>query len=262
MIKICEYCKNSYTNKRRHLRQCTCRPRLSNEERARRISNGMKKAHAENRHQGLAYTRKNQFGMSYPEKWFSEVIKNNFTDKNFEYNLPVGHYKLDFAWKEKMRYIEIDGKQHNETVEYDEKRDAFIKSFGWECLRLKWEFIINNKELAINIAKNFIDSGEKKDIFWKSKDELSKEKRALCESKGLITSNGRLNVNGISIEEYERRKNLILECGVDIKKFGWVRKVEDITGLTKRQIEKVVNHFNLDVYKRKCSQSCLRNRHL
>lgn len=220
----------------------------------------MKKAHSEGRHQGWAYTRKNQFGMSYPEKWFSEVIKNNFSDKNFEYNLPVGHYKLDFAWKEKMRYIEIDGQQHNESVDYDIKRDAFIKSFGWECLRLKWEFIVNNKEEAIKIAKNFIENGIKSEVSWKSKKQLYDEKRERFEKSGLITSNGKLNTNGISIEEFEKRKNLILNCGVDLSLFGWVKKVEEKTGLSKRQIEKVVNHFNLNVYKRKCSQACLRNK--
>jgi len=44
---------------------------------------------------------------------------------------------------------------------------------------------------------------------------------------------------------------LILNSGVDISKFGWVKKVTETTFLTKRQIEMVVEHFNLKVFKRK-----------
>jgi hypothetical protein len=44
---------------------------------------------------------------------------------------------------------------------------------------------------------------------------------------------------------------LILNSGIDVSKFGWVKKVTETTSLTKRQIEKTVKHFNLKVFKRK-----------
>jgi very-short-patch-repair endonuclease len=47
--------------------------------------------------------------MSYPEKWFMCVIKNEFKDKNFVREYPFIKYSLDFAWPHKKICIEIDG---------------------------------------------------------------------------------------------------------------------------------------------------------
>jgi hypothetical protein len=48
-----------------------------------------------------------------------------------------------------------------------------------------------------------------------------------------------------------KRKELILNCGVDLTRFGWVGEVEKATGLTKRIIESTVKYFDLEVFKRK-----------
>jgi very-short-patch-repair endonuclease len=265
MIFYCQFCKSFSSTTRSgihyHENRCIANPNRKitkghpvSEETKKKISSGMKKAHKEGKHNGWANTRKNQYGMSYPEKWFSEVIKNNFVDKDYEYNLPVGHYKLDFAWPKKMLYIEIDGSQHKLFRERDQKRDEFLRSLGWKCLRLDWEFIVNNKQDAIQIANDFILSGKERNITWKKKSEIISEKRKLFIDKGLITKNGKINTNGISKEEYELRKQRIINSGVDLTKFGWVGKVEKITGLSKHQIEKVVQHFNLNVFTRKRSK--------
>lgn len=56
--------------------------------------------------------------------------------------------------------------------------------------------------------------------------------------------------NKISEAELKRRKELILNSGVDIMKFGWVGKMEKATGLSKHQIEDCVRYFNLSFFKR------------
>lgn len=43
--------------------------------------------------------------------------------------------------------------------------------------------------------------------------------------------------------EFEKRKQLILNCGVDVHKFGWVSKVTKATGLSKHQIFKYSKTF-------------------
>ena len=48
---------------------------------------------------------------SYPEKFFTQVIENEFDDKNYEYNLLFYQYRLDFAWPHKKLCIEINGSQ-------------------------------------------------------------------------------------------------------------------------------------------------------
>jgi hypothetical protein len=69
-----------------------------------------------------------------------------------------------------------------------------------------------------------------------------------AEKKGLLDTKGRLNANKISHEEMNFRKETILNSGVDLSKFGWVEKVSKVTGLTRRQIYKVVNSTDLINY--------------
>lgn len=118
----------------------------------------MKKAFKEGRATG--WHKRKAGTQSYPEKWFESVIKNEFSDKNYESEFHIGKYRLDFAWPEKMRYIEIDGSQHDleERFKSDLIKDEFCKSQGWSCLRLKWRYICQNSKEAIKLAKNFIDN--------------------------------------------------------------------------------------------------------
>lgn len=57
---------------------------------------------------------------------------------------------------------------------------------------------------------------------------------------------GRFNPNIISEEIWLERKNQILNCGIDLMKFGWVGKIVEKTGLTKRMIENTLKHFNTE----------------
>lgn len=128
------------------------------EEDRKRISEGMKKAFKEGRATG--WHKRKAGTKSYPEKWFESVIENEFSDKNYKSEFHIGKYRLDFAWPEKMRYIEIDGSQHDleERLKSDLIKDEFCKSQGWSCLRLKWRYICQNSKEAIKLAKNFIDN--------------------------------------------------------------------------------------------------------
>lgn len=129
------------------------------EETKIKLSKSMKLAIKEGRAKGWASTKQNKNGMSYPEIWFEKVINNEFKDKNYEYNKQFFKYKLDFAWVDKKKCIEIDGSQHEYTERKmsDENKDNLLKENGWEVLRLKWSFIFNNTQQAIKIAKDFID---------------------------------------------------------------------------------------------------------
>lgn len=49
----------------------------------------------------------------------------------------LGFYLLDFVFPEKLLVIEIDGRNHDYTRDYDRKRDNFIRRCGLEVLRIK-----------------------------------------------------------------------------------------------------------------------------
>lgn len=130
-----------------------------NNEFKEKLSNSLKKAHKEGRAWNIGKSRWNN-KPSYPEKFFMKVIKNEFEDKNYEREYPVGIYSLDFAWVEKKKVIEIDGEQHERFKEYkerDKRKDEFLKNKGWKILRISWKDMSNNTKEKIKECKEFIN---------------------------------------------------------------------------------------------------------
>ena len=87
----------------------------------------------------VPYKRNHSSKISYPEKYFMDILKDI---KNLKYNYQVGLYQLDFALPDKKIYIEIDGEQHyvdKKIVEHDIKRTEKLNNLGWVCLkRIRW----------------------------------------------------------------------------------------------------------------------------
>ncbi|MEK6699215.1 MAG: DUF559 domain-containing protein [Nitrospirota bacterium] len=53
----------------------------------------------------------------------------------FRRQQPIGEYIVDFVCFEKRVVIELDGGQHTEQVDYDEKRSAWLRKRGYRILR-------------------------------------------------------------------------------------------------------------------------------
>lgn len=123
-----------------------------------KISESMKLAHKEGRAHNIGESRWNN-EPSYPEKWFMEVISNEFEDKNYIREYPFNKYSLDFAWIDKKLCIELDGEQHQRFEEYKERdrsKDAFLEKEGWKVLRMPWKDVYANTKYWIEKAKKFI----------------------------------------------------------------------------------------------------------
>lgn len=124
-----------------------------------RISASMKLAHKEGRAWNIGKCRWNN-KPSWPEQFFMQVIENEFEDKNYVREYPVGLYSLDFSWPHKKLCIEIDGDQHERFIEYkkrDIKKDDFLITNGWKILRIKWRDMFSDTKKYIKIAKEFIE---------------------------------------------------------------------------------------------------------
>lgn len=131
---------------------------VPSDEKKKKTSESMKKAHIEGRAWNIGMSRWNNKN-SYPEDFFIKVIENEFQDKNYIKEFPLSIYSLDFAWPEKKKAIEIDGEQHQRFQEYkerDERKDLCAKENGWEVLRISWKEMFNNTKQYIEIAYNFI----------------------------------------------------------------------------------------------------------
>jgi len=123
------------------------------------ISIGMTTAHKENRAWNIGKSRWNN-EPSYPEKFFMQVIENEFLDKCYirEYN--VGRFSIDFAWVNKKLAIEIDGEQHYTIDGYkerDNRKDKTLIDNGWCVLRIRWIDMFKDTKKYISMAKEFID---------------------------------------------------------------------------------------------------------
>lgn len=269
----CDYCgltkyttKGSMNNHKSHCIQNPNRIKYKghklSEETKRKISIGMHNAALEGRNKGWTTTKSGPQHKSYPEVFFTKIIENEFNDKNYEYNLPFYTWKLDFAWVHKKLCIEIDGSQHENEIQAnsDLRKDKKLIEEGWKVLRIKWLDIFHNTQDYIKQAKDFIDTGvivEYKPYINPIKEKVKKEKIKKEKIKKekvkkekpvkicnyLKDNSNRYNCMVLSSEIWEERKNKILNSNVDLKKFGWITKVSKITGLTKRVIEKTVEHF-------------------
>lgn len=168
-------------------------------------------------------------------------IKNEFNQiENIDYKTekPFYRYFLDFAWPEKRLCIEIDGELHRykKQKENDTKKDELLKQDGWKELRLKWAYIIKNKKETIEFIRIFLsECGDITIPLYKSKKELHEEKQ----KEKLV----KYPHNKLSDIQLLKRKNKILNSGIDLTKFGWVNKVSKLTNLSRREINFTVNYF-------------------
>lgn len=126
----------------------------------KKVSESMKKAHAEGRAWNIGKSRWNN-ERSYPEKFFIKVIENEFFDKKYENEYPIGIYSADFCWPHLKKVIEIDGDQHQrfeEYIERDKRKDEFLTSEGYQILRVVWKEMYNNPKEKIKECYEFIHS--------------------------------------------------------------------------------------------------------
>jgi very-short-patch-repair endonuclease len=91
--------------------------------------------------------------LSYPEKFWVNVLQNNLIDYKSNFSIKqengINNWFLDFYIEINNRKIdlEIDGKQHKYTdrQKSDIKRDIYIKSKGIEVYRIEWNEINSDK---------------------------------------------------------------------------------------------------------------------
>ena len=124
-----------------------------------RISESMKIAHTESRAWNIGMSRWND-EPSYPEKFFMDVVRRNFTDITYIREHQCGIYSFDFAWPHLMKAIEIDGEQHDKEdyKSRDERKDIFTSQQGWKTLRIRWKDMYYDPKKYIELSKSFIDN--------------------------------------------------------------------------------------------------------
>lgn len=166
-----------------------------------------------------------------------------------------------------MLILEINGNQHYdldkmELLPYYQKRHDEIEALGWEVLEIPYNQSYS-EEFRMGLCRQLDAKLSSKQSFYAGsspanplpylktlaelkKDRLLKKQQQVLEKAEQVRMEKERKRN-----DWLKRKELILNCGVDLTRFGWVRKVEITTGLTKRVIENTVKYFDLEVFKRK-----------
>jgi very-short-patch-repair endonuclease len=96
--------------------------------------------------QTLKFARQLRRNQTDAENLFWSKLRNRaLNGYKFRRQVPVGNYIADFLCIEAMLIVELDGGQHAEQQEYDQRRTHWLESQGFRVLRF-W-----NNEVLLNI---------------------------------------------------------------------------------------------------------------
>jgi len=137
------------------------KPRNHSEETKKKISKARIKFLKENPDKVPYLLNHYSKGMSYPEKYFEKLFRNEKIELTYHHR--IGLYQLDFADVERKLDIEIDGNQHNfdpRIVKSDIRRTNWLVSRGWKVYRICWSFwqrkTREEKEEAVLEIRDFL----------------------------------------------------------------------------------------------------------
>jgi very-short-patch-repair endonuclease len=85
---------------------------------------------------GIGVARKLRQTNTVPEVKLWQYLRNRrFMGLKFRRQYPVGPYVVDFVCLSHKLVIELDGGQHTEQLDYDNKRTEYLEHFGFRVLR-------------------------------------------------------------------------------------------------------------------------------
>jgi len=92
-----------------------------------------------------------------PEVLFwKQVTKGGFHKIDFDRQRVIGNYIVDFYVKQLGLIIEIDGSSHIGREEYDEVREAYLRSLNLKLYRISVGDILNNLGPTMIALENYI----------------------------------------------------------------------------------------------------------
>jgi very-short-patch-repair endonuclease len=90
-----------------------------------------------------------------------EYLKKNGIDFKFQYR--IGKYRVDFFVPDNL-VIELDGPHHegHNQKKHDQKRDAYIRSLGYEMIRIPVLVMTYDPGAVVDEIKNYKQGGQLK----------------------------------------------------------------------------------------------------
>ncbi len=88
--------------------------------------------------------RKEQTKMEW--RLWAQLRQRQLAGLRFRRQHPIGPFIVDFCCKEHSLIIELDGSSHDDQVEYDEERSAWLEAQGFRIIRFTNEQVRTNLE--------------------------------------------------------------------------------------------------------------------
>lgn len=85
---------------------------------------------------------------------WNRLKKKQFLGLDFDRQKIIGNYIVDFYCAEKCTVIEVDGSSHDNKIEYDAQRDAFLTGLGLTVIHISDSNVKNHMEEIIIFLKN------------------------------------------------------------------------------------------------------------
>jgi very-short-patch-repair endonuclease len=102
----------------------------------------LKQENAMNLTNNARFLRKNQTDVE--QLLWKHLRNRNLFNYKFRRQFPVEPYIADFACLELKLIIELDGGQHANQINYDDKRSLFLERLGFKVVRFWNNDVINN----------------------------------------------------------------------------------------------------------------------
>lgn len=183
------------------------------------------------------------------------------------------NFSIDIFIPKLKMGIEVNGNQHYDScgqlTPYYQERHDIIEQGGIKLIELPYtscyheetlesiELLWRNWNLNCLLNSKICEFESRQQYYVMKRAELKRCKDAEVKARydaarreGKVNSRGIIQSNKTSISQWNKYKALIEESNVDITKFGWVKKVSQITGLTKRQIRNTVRKFDMTCFSR------------
>jgi very-short-patch-repair endonuclease len=91
-------------------------------------------------------------------KLWQALRGKQFNGHRFRRQHPIGQYIADFACIERMIVVELDGGQHQEQLEYDERRTEYLRTHGWQVLRFWNNDVLSNLDGVLMVIAGRLES--------------------------------------------------------------------------------------------------------
>ena len=85
-------------------------------------------------------------GMLHEVLLWQQLKKKQFYGLDFDRQKIIGNYIVDFYCASASLVIEIDGSSHNDKVEYDQQRDAYLESLGLHVVHIRAVDVLQNMD--------------------------------------------------------------------------------------------------------------------